>query len=230
MYKHSQNLSEILSCPKKVIFFTEFAIWGNFMKQGKWFCIWRFFFRITLNHNFWPKVFIFTLCYNESEWKKNEQVPIPLPKAASSLSDAKKMKKNFLSRWTAEIIQFIRYLIQMAKKWISVLFGCFWAFVRQPHGHLRWATSMPFASFNPTNPRTHTITKLDNYKKSTFSPQKIKPWSCLSGSDIGWIGLSQLSIGTIFVFFFIFLASDKLLVALGCGIGTCSIFFHSLSF
>ena len=27
--------------------------------------------------------------------KKNEQVPIPLPKAASSLSDAKKMKKNF---------------------------------------------------------------------------------------------------------------------------------------
>ena len=54
-----------------------------------------------------------TLCYNESEWKKNEQVPIPLSKAASSLSDAKKMKKKILSRWTAEIIQFIRYLIQM---------------------------------------------------------------------------------------------------------------------
>ena len=26
--------------------------------------------------------------------KKNEQVPIPLPEAASSLSDAKNMKKN----------------------------------------------------------------------------------------------------------------------------------------
>ena len=58
MYKHSQNLSKILSCPKKVIFVTEFVIWGNFMKQGKSFCIWRFFFWITLNHNFWPKVFI----------------------------------------------------------------------------------------------------------------------------------------------------------------------------
>ena len=45
--------------------------------------------------------------------KKIEQVPIPLPKAASSLSEAKKMKKKFLSRWTSEIIQFIRYLIQM---------------------------------------------------------------------------------------------------------------------
>ena len=39
--------------------------------------------------------------------KKNEQVPIQLPKAASSLSKAKKMKKQKLSRWTAEIIQFI---------------------------------------------------------------------------------------------------------------------------
>jgi hypothetical protein len=45
--------------------------------------------------------------------KKIEQVPIPLPKAASSLSDAKKIKKKFLSRGTAEIIQLIRYLIQM---------------------------------------------------------------------------------------------------------------------
>ena len=45
--------------------------------------------------------------------KKNEQVPIPLPKAASSLSEAKKMKKKILSQWTAEMIQFIQYLIQI---------------------------------------------------------------------------------------------------------------------
>ena len=31
----------------------------------------------------------------------------------------------------------------------KAFFGCFWAFVGQPHGHIRWATSMPFASFNP---------------------------------------------------------------------------------
>ena len=38
---------------------------------------------------------LLTLCYNESEWKKIEQVPNPLPKAASSLSEAKKTKKKF---------------------------------------------------------------------------------------------------------------------------------------
>ena len=43
------------------------------------------------------------------------------------------------------------------KNAFSVLFGCFWAFVEQPHGHIRWATSMPFASFNPTNPRMNLI-------------------------------------------------------------------------
>ena len=37
----------------------------------------------------------------------------------------------------------------------NAFFGCFWAFVGQPHGHICWATSMPFASINPTNPRTH---------------------------------------------------------------------------
>ena len=37
----------------------------------------------------------------------------------------------------------------------NAFFGCFWAFVGQPHGHLHWATSMPFVSFNPTNPRTN---------------------------------------------------------------------------
>ena len=33
--------------------------------------------------------------------------------------------------------------------------GHFWAYVGQPHGHIGWAKSMPFASFNPTNPRTN---------------------------------------------------------------------------
>ena len=39
------------------------------------------------------------MCYNESEWKKIEQVSIPLPTAASSLSDAKKMKKKIVNSW-----------------------------------------------------------------------------------------------------------------------------------
>ena len=35
----------------------------------------------------------------------------------------------------------------------NAFFGCFWAFVGQTHGHIHWAASMLFASFNPTNPR-----------------------------------------------------------------------------
>ena len=31
--------------------------------------------------------------------------------------------------------------------------GCFWALAGQPYNHIGWATSIPFASINPTNPR-----------------------------------------------------------------------------
>jgi hypothetical protein len=37
----------------------------------------------------------------------------------------------------------------------NAFFARFWAYVGQPHGHIGWATSMPFASINSTNPRTN---------------------------------------------------------------------------
>ena len=37
----------------------------------------------------------------------------------------------------------------------NAFFACFWAYVGQPHNHIDWATSMPFASINPTHPRTN---------------------------------------------------------------------------
>ena len=37
----------------------------------------------------------------------------------------------------------------------NAYFGCFRPFVGQPHDHIGWASSMPFASINPTNPRTN---------------------------------------------------------------------------
>ncbi len=43
----------------------------------------------------------------------------------------------------------------LEKKAFFVFLGCFWAYVGQPHDHIGWATSMPFASINPTNPRTN---------------------------------------------------------------------------
>ena len=34
-------------------------------------------------------------------------------------------------------------------------FACFCPYVRQPHSHIGWDKSMPFASVNPSNPRTN---------------------------------------------------------------------------
>ena len=59
------------------------------------------------------------------------------------------------------------------KNAFSVHFGCFWAFVGQPHGHIRWATSMPFASFNPTNPRTN----LRNFREKFLRIGNLKKWA-----------------------------------------------------
>ena len=65
------------------------------------------------------------------------------------------------------------------KNTFSVLFGCFWTFVGQPHCHIRWATSMPFASFNPTNPRTYLrnfhekILRMGDIKKGAFIESEI---------------------------------------------------------
>ena len=59
------------------------------------------------------------------------------------------------------------------KNAFSVLFGCFWAFVGQPHGHIRWATSMPFASFNPTNPRTN----LRNFRENFLRIGDFEKWA-----------------------------------------------------
>ena len=50
-----------------------------------------------------------TLCENENERQKTEQVPIPLSRVAGSCFEAKKMRKFFLLAWTSEIIQFIRF-------------------------------------------------------------------------------------------------------------------------
>ena len=55
-----------------------------------------------------------------------------------------------------------------------VFLGCFWAYVRQSLNHIGWATSMPFASINSTNPRTNPwnfykkILRIGNFEKCTF--------------------------------------------------------------
>ena len=86
--------------------------------------------------------------------------------------------------------------------------GHFWAYVGQPHGHIDWAKSMPFASINSTNPRTHPaqfgkkILRIDRLAKwgffesaildFFFSKKKIFfcliPWKIVKGSWIARMG------------------------------------------
>ena len=60
--------------------------------------------------------------------------------------------------------------------WPSMVYRVnqFWAYAGQPHNHIGWATSMPFASTNSTNPRTNPrnfqkkILRIGDFKKCTF--------------------------------------------------------------
>ena len=66
------------------------------------------------------------------------------------------------------------------KKWPkntkNALFACFWAYVWQPHGHIGWATPMPFASINSTNQRTNPW----NFCKKVLRIDDSRKWAFLS--------------------------------------------------
>jgi hypothetical protein len=49
------------------------------------------------------------------------------------------------------------YAPKQAKSAFFWFLALFWAYVGLPDGHIGWAKSMPFASFNLTNPRTNPV-------------------------------------------------------------------------
>ena len=59
-------------------------------------------------------------------------------------------------------------------KFVNAFFACFRPYVRQPDDHIGWATSMPFASINSTDPRTNPaqfrekILRIDGFEKRSF--------------------------------------------------------------
>ena len=61
-----------------------------------------------------------------------------------------------------------------AKNPKKAFFACFWAYVGQSLNHIGWATSMPFASINPTDPRTNPqkfykrILRIGDFEKLSF--------------------------------------------------------------
>ena len=73
---------------------------------------------------------------------------------------------------------------KQAKNAFYVFLGCFWAYVKQPHSHIDWATPMPFKSINPINPRTNPW----NFQKKILR--------------IGWAGKWVFFESAILIFFF----------------------------
>ena len=73
-------------------------------------------------------------------------------------------------------------------------FACFWAHVGQPHNHIGWATSMPFASINPTHLRTNLKIFMKKYWELA------KPWKWLLFS-FWFFGFWLLGCSNFFFFF-----------------------------
>ena len=104
----------------------------------------------------------------------------------------------------------LTYAPKQAKNAFFVFFACFGAYVGQPHGHIGWAKSMPFASFNPTNPRTNPwnfggicsafdeVEKLSFFESAILNLKKKKkkkkfassPWKLVTNYVLEWMGLN----------------------------------------
>ena len=63
-----------------------------------------------------------------------------------------------------------------------MFFGNFWVYVRQPQDHICWARSMPFASCNPTNPRTN----LWNFHEKFLRIGDFEKWPFLKNGHFGY--------------------------------------------
>ena len=94
------------------------------------------------------------------------------------------------------------YAPKRPKNTKNAFFACFRTYVRQPHGHIGWATLIPFASINCTNPRPNpwnfwkkNIENWQFWKKSNwvlrkcFIPIKISHKLCvrMNGTQFLWL-------------------------------------------
>ena len=76
-----------------------------------------------------------------------------------------------------------------------VFLGHFWAYVGQPHGHMGWAKSMPFASINSTNPRTNPW----NFHEKILRIDEARKWLLFSFLVFGyWVDQKNFFFGFLY--------------------------------
>ena len=117
-------------------------------KKLKWTTQKTEIFKITNSQNFVAKILWIGLLNNSIDWCKGH--------------------------WCGSIYMVMRLSEVSSKHAKSPFFGCFWAYVGQPHDHIPWAKSMPFASINTTNTRSNpwnfheNFSRIGGFKKLTF--------------------------------------------------------------
>ena len=95
--------------------------------------------------------------FSGNQWKHQNSDPFILPYKFRLIFMGMKPFVFFL-------IQNGLFFKNRKKNVMKAFLACFWAYVRQPHSHIRWATSIPFTSINPIHPRTN----LWNFREKTL--------------------------------------------------------------
>ena len=139
-----------------------------------------------------------------ADWKKAYFPKSPILKIFSrkfhglvlwlvGLNDAKPIDlAQSIWRWGC-----LKKALKQAKNVFFVFLGPFRAYVGQPQGHIGWAISMGFASFNPTNPRTNPwnfhekFLRIGNFENQPFWIFFAwSPWKSVTNYVIEWMGLN----------------------------------------
>ena len=132
----------------------------------------------------WDSLTIYDGGSNTSPMLGNQYCGDSLP--PSQISSSNQLFFHFHSDHSDTATGFKLEYNATSKNWINCpsFFCHFWSYVGQPHSHIGWATSMPLASFNPTNPRTNLwsfrkkILRIGDFKYLSFSEFAILIFFC----------------------------------------------------
>ena len=80
---------------------------------------------------------------------------------------------------------FLKFLKNRQKMQKNAFLACFRAYIGKPHSHICWATSMPFTSFNPTNPGTN----LRNFREKFLRIGDFDKWAFFESAILNFFFL-----------------------------------------